>query len=352
MAGIRSQKRDFTIISCFSLYSFLSQWIMYRSQFDVELTAALKTAIHQTLTPIPLLVLALFFVRKLPFVNKNRVRFFAVHIILAGLYSVFTEIIYFSVMAALNGTAQAEQALHYALQNWLIASMFDNFTEYALIVSVGYLFIYIDRLKSQSEIEKSLRKELKIAQLDALKSQLNPHFLFNSLHNIHALIKADPKNARKIVLLLSEYLRKVLQLQNHHFITIEEELEQAERYLKIEKIRFGERLDATVKNEIERECYIPTLLLQPIIENAVKHGVSQSKNLCRVEIRLRETSGRVEISVYNDTIAASPPTGHAIGLKNLEKRLKTNFHKNYNLEIDNQNGFRIKVAFPVIEALE
>lgn len=326
--------------------------VMHHYQFGRPMSVGLDAGLHQALPPIPLLFIVFYFVRQIPYDEENKAKFFAAHVALACLYGAFNELLYFGFQAVTDGISHVVQIFLHALQNWLFASLFDAFTDYILVASIGYLFLYIDRLKSQSEIEKSLRRELKIAQLDALKSQLNPHFLFNSLHNIHALIKADPPNAREIVLLLSDYLRKVLQLQNHHFITIEEELAQVERYLKIEKIRFGDRLRVSIENALTQERYIPTLLIQPLVENAVKHSVAKSKECCNIKIRLQEANEHIEISVFNDTVAKNESDGHAIGLKNLEKRLQTNFAEDYRLTIDDKNGFRVQVAFPVIEALD
>lgn len=164
------------------------------------------------------------------------------------------------------------------------------------------------------------------ARLQALRMQLNPHFLFNSLHLVTGLIDADPSNAKSVVVHLGSFLRRVLDEHEREQISLGEELEFVEDYLAIQRARFGERVSCsiTVGSGI-REALVPPLVLQPLMENAVKHGMgSEEKNVC-VELSASADADWLIITIVNavPSSAASTPVGMGIGLKNLRERLAT-----------------------------
>jgi hypothetical protein len=164
------------------------------------------------------------------------------------------------------------------------------------------------------------------AQLHALRMQLNPHFLFNALHLVTGLIDADPSNAKRVVVRLGSFLRRVLDEHEREQISLREELEFVEDYLAIQRARFGERVSCSIAVASNaRQALVPPLVLQPLMENAVKHGMgSEDANVC-VDLSASTDAEWLDITIAN-AIPTSPPLtpkGMGIGLKNLRERLAT-----------------------------
>jgi len=164
------------------------------------------------------------------------------------------------------------------------------------------------------------------AQLHALRMQLNPHFLFNALHLVTGLIDADPANAKRVIVRLGSFLRRVLDEHEREQIRLGEELEFVEDYLAIQRARFGERVSCSIAVAFNaREALVPPLVLQPLMENAVKHGMgSGDANVC-VDLSASADAEWLDITIANAIPASRPltPKGMGIGLKNLRERLTT-----------------------------
>lgn len=155
---------------------------------------------------------------------------------------------------------------------------------YVIITFSYYLIISYNRLKEKITNEARLGTIIKETELKALKSQINPHFLFNSLNSISSLTLSDPAKAQEMIINLSNFLRYSISQKDNHLSTLKEEIENINKYLAIEKIRFGERLNVIQK--IEPECMswkVPTMILQPLYENAIKYGVYESRDLITIE---------------------------------------------------------------------
>jgi LytS/YehU family sensor histidine kinase len=162
------------------------------------------------------------------------------------------------------------------------------------------------------------------SELRALRAQLNPHFLFNSLNSINSLVGTDPEAARRMCERLGEFLRQTLALGARDAVTLGEELDLVEKYLAIERVRFGERLAARVDAPANaRRCRVPPLLLQPLVENAVKHGIADRVEGGVVEIMARRIDSRLTIEVANPVDADAPERqGEGVGLENVRRRLR------------------------------
>jgi two-component system, LytTR family, sensor kinase len=162
------------------------------------------------------------------------------------------------------------------------------------------------------------------AQLQALRMQLNPHFLFNALHLVTGLIDADPPNAKRVVVHLGSFLRRVLDEREKEQIRLGEELEFVEDYLAIQRARFGERVSCSITVGAEaREALVPALVLQPLIENAVKHGMGSEEAMVRVDLSAHSNAEWLDITIANAVPASGLrcAAGMGIGLKNLRERL-------------------------------
>ena len=175
------------------------------------------------------------------------------------------------------------------------------------------------------------------AQLHALRMQLNPHFLFNALHLVTGLIDTDPPNAKRVVVRLGSFLRRVLEDGEREQISLGEELNFVEDYLAIQRARFGDRVRCSIDvGHGAREGLVPALVLQPLIENAVKHGMGAEGGAVCVDLSATSSDEWLDITIGNaipkDTVLH--PTGMGIGLKNLRERLDTLYGEFGRIEVE------------------
>ena len=210
---------------------------------------------------------------------------------------------------------------------------------YLLSVAFNYMFAGLER-------ELEVRMLARDAELKALKAQLDPHFLFNSLNSISSLCGSNPASARTLTTLLAEYLRKSLRTGSAETVTLSEELELVSSYLAIERIRFGPRLELV--QEVEegiRSHRVPPLILQPLVENAIKHGIAHLLEGGVVQIvAVREGEG-VRIDVENACDPDRPPQrGENIGLANTRRRIEM-FDGHMNV-VDEPARFRVTLWLP------
>jgi two-component system sensor histidine kinase AlgZ len=188
------------------------------------------------------------------------------------------------------------------------------------------------------------------AELRALKAQVNPHFLFNSLNSISALTSIDPAKAREMCILLAEFLRMTLGLGEKSSIPLGEELHLLERFLAIEKVRFGSRLEMHENiQEHSRAALIPALLLQPLVENAVTHGIANSLDGGIITLTAHSTASRLTIVIENtcDLDAVLLRRG-GLGLANVRSRLATRYGHDAEMRVSATGGtFKVQLSFPM-----
>ena len=221
---------------------------------------------------------------------------------------------------------------------------------YILIVLVYYLFMYYLNFMEKINLESELKTNVKVAELNALKSQISPHFLFNSLNSISALTLTESKKAQEMVLKLSDFLRFSIAEKPDTNRKFSEELDNISKYLDIEKIRFGDRL--VVEHNVAKKCLdasIPSLILQPLIENAIKHGVSESLEIVTVRITADCFQGFLKVQIENDFDEEYQKSGNGsgIGLQNIMQRLKLVFGRDDLISISKEKGkFLVTLTFP------
>ncbi len=196
-----------------------------------------------------------------------------------------------------------------------------------------------------------LKAETQEAKLQMLRYQLNPHFLFNTINSISCLIK-DQKNsiADEMLTKLSELLRFTLDSSPIDMVTIDEELSLINRYLQIEKLRFSDRLNLDVQIQDNcHHCLVPSLLLQPLVENAIKHAVAKNKSAGRVTIMINIIDQRLIISVSNTGSIKPEKMNLGVGLSNLNKRLESIYLGDSNITYfdKNKNEFTVKIDLPI-----
>ena len=213
---------------------------------------------------------------------------------------------------------------------------------YLMSVALHYALLAV-------EASREAALQTRDAELRALKSQINPHFLFNCLNSISALTSTDPARARDMCVLLSDFLRKTLGLGERESISWREELQLARTYLEVEQVRFGARLQVEMQvDEACADCMVPPLVLQPLIENAIKHGIATMVEGGTIRLEGRVENGNLAVRVQNGFDPEAPsPRRHGLGLRNVRTRLETRYGEAAHLNLAAENNhFSAEMIFP------
>lgn len=192
-----------------------------------------------------------------------------------------------------------------------------------LVAVLTWFWVYVNDKQETEKRKQDSERLAREAELSSLRLQLQPHFLFNSLNSINALVGADPERARTMIHQLSDFLRGTVRRETN-LITLEEELTHLQLYLDIEKVRFGHRLLTQVQsNEESLRCKIPSLLLQPVVENAIKFGLYDTIGEVTISLTTIEEKGVLIIEIQNpfDPQTAQPKKGTGFGLSSVQRRL-------------------------------
>ena len=224
---------------------------------------------------------------------------------------------------------------------------------YLLSLAVHYVLIAFDTVRDAERRQLELEILTRDAELRALRAQIDPHFLYNSLNSISALTGSDAPGARRMCLLLGEFLRNTLDVSTRQKIPIVDELALAERFLSIEQVRFGSRLRVERRVDADASaCLVPPLLLQPLVENAVTHGIAHllEGGLIRVDISRR--NGQLSIVIENPCDADAPSSrSGGMGLANVRGRLDAMFGREARIDARAEAGqFRVELQLPCTES--
>ena len=275
--------------------------------------------------------------------NNSAYRILLAHFIAASII-VFIWI-YFGVVII--------KLLHPNAETWLKRAManriFGGYMLYIIYVVFFYAVNYYQGFKEKLRNEGKLKSLVKEAELHALKSQINPHFLFNSLNSISSLTMTDPAKAQEMVINLSQLMRYSLKHDQKEKVTFKQELENNKLYLSIEKVRFGSKLNPVF--EIEKDCLnaeIPNMILQPLYENAIKYGVYEATETVDIITHCRRINEFLEITIRNNYDAhVLSKKGEGIGLRNIRDRLQIIYANPHLLKLkDNKKEFTITLTIP------
>ncbi len=308
---------------------------------------------------LSLLTLAL--VRKVPLHTRNSLRDWSIHafasliITTAGIFMMVSVIPLFFV-----------PTYSFLPRFWRLTQQFFHFSYliyYWGVVGVHECLQVFERYKEREKVAYKLEAKLAQAQLQALKMQLNPHFLFNTLNAVSALMHSDPDTANRMLLKLSDLLRLSLAQSSEQETSLSREIAFLEGYLEIEQLRFGERLK--VKIEVPNsllEAQVPTFVLQPLVENAIKHGLSERATGGTIHIRARIVGPRLYLEVEDDGPGASgaqrdlgnrpsrgPSSGIGIGTRNTKSRLQQLYgeEQSFDLDFPSSGGALARITLPL-----
>jgi hypothetical protein len=223
---------------------------------------------------------------------------------------------------------------------------------YLLSVALHYVLLSFESSKEAETREQEALTLARESELKALKAQINPHFLFNSLNSISALATVDGQRARDMCIKLSDFLRTTLKLGEKQRITLADELALAKAYLEVEQVRFGARLRVEIDADPDcGRCVVPSLILQPLVENAVKHGIAGlvDGGIIRLEAHCGE--GRLRLKIENQFDPESPAaTRHGLGLRNVRDRLRALYENRARLDTTSANDhFTVELELPCPE---
>lgn len=256
-----------------------------------------------------------------------------------------TWVTQFQAMAGGGAVGFAE-----VFQPLLVKTFQYNLWVYWVIVAVTHAFDYYRKFHERELRAAELEKRLVQARLQALQSQLNPHFLFNTLNTISALMHKDAEAADRMVTKLAALLRQALESTDVHEVPLSRELDFLRRYLEIEQTRFGERLAVETRVAPDTlEARVPNLVLQPLVENAIRHGIEKHARPGRVILRALRRGGELELQVEDNGGGLPPgPRREGIGISNTRRRLDHLYGTRHKFELQNgpEGGLLARIIIP------
>ena len=225
---------------------------------------------------------------------------------------------------------------------------------YVLSVALHYVLFSMESSKEAETREQEALTLARESELKALKAQINPHFLFNSLNSISALATVDGQRARDMCIKLSDFLRTTLKLGEKQRITLADELALAKAYLEVEQVRFGVRLRVEIDADAAcGHCIVPSLLLQPLVENAVKHGIAGLVDGGAIRLEAHCIQGLLRLKISNEFDPESPAASrHGLGLRNVRDRLRALYENRARVDTTaTSDHFVVELEIPCAEHL-
>ncbi len=283
-------------------------------------------------------------------IATSRVLPLAVTLTVASIVAASLWVLWGATLGGLLALAPPFAALPEALRGATPVVLLVGLLVYLLAVALHYVLAAARETKEREEREAELKTLAREAELQALKERLNPHFLFNALNSISSLAASRPEEARRMCALLSDFLRTTLGLSGKSSIPLDEEIALARRYLAVERVRFGDRLG--VAEDLDPEAgraSVPPLLLQPLVENAVKHGIASRIDGGTLTLVTKRNGDRVSIVVENPADEAAPRAeGTGTGLANVARRIAASWGDAGHFLARRTNGsYRVEIELPV-----
>lgn len=327
----------------------------YRSERPVPLGDSLYLQIVWAYLWALATPLVLWAANKLPLERNNWIRNSLIHIpisiILSGIVTAIGHImVWLYLSVPLGRTFSFER-----MGRFVLANFSEGIGIYMLIALTSYAFNYYRRYREGQVRTLQLEAQLSKAQLEALKMQLHPHFLFNTLHSISALLTQDTEAARTMITRLGDFLRLTLENSGSEEVTLQQEMEFLTCYLAIERIRFQDRLLTRIDVDDDAlDAKVPNLILQPIVENAIRHGIAPRSTPGLIEIEAKHLNGLVRIQVRDNGPGLSEHRisenlfNRGLGLANTGQRLERLYGSRHLFDLRNNpnGGFVVTMEIP------
>jgi two-component system, LytTR family, sensor kinase len=328
--------------------SFASQFYISSAKagLDVGWNQAINYALGDWYTFALLSVPVIHLARRFRFESTAPGKAIVVHVVASIAFSVA-----YMVLRAWVGQWQSHATFQEVFKPLLVKTWHFNWLIYWVIVAVSQAFNYYRKYRERELRTAELEKRLVQAKLQALQMQLNPHFLFNTLHSISSLMHKDVEAADKMITRLSDLLRAALAGADTQEVTLRQELNLLQLYLSIEQIRFGSRL--SVKMEIAPdtlEAQVPNLILQPLVENAIRHGIEPRARPGCIELRSQRQESLLALVVSDDGagVGGNGAVREGVGLSNTRARLRELYGETHRFEFARgpTGGVRVEMSIP------
>lgn len=327
--------------ACWLVWSAVHFGVLYNWNFNIE-TAFLDTVISNGLLGLACLLAA----NNLRYYRPQKGKYLYILVFCAAISGLWLA----AVKYVLDLMVKNDPVYSTFLQKSLPVRFNIAFLITICITLMGELWLTLKEQKENEARKADAEKLSREAELYKLRQQLQPHFLFNSLNSISALVKSQPEQARTMIQQLSDFLRGTLKKEEHQWTTLGDELQHLQLYLDIEKVRFGHRLNThTQSNEKTNQQRLPLMLLQPIVENAIKFGLYDTTEPVTIHIQAESIEGFLVITVQNpfDPETASPKTGTGFGLASVQRRLYLLFARTDLLTTNTSNNlFTTTIKIP------
>lgn len=299
-------------------------------------------------------VLVLLFCSYVNFDAKRKFRWFLIHLAAAPVFAVaYVALLSWLLAGEISMQTGEVLSFGYLFQKMAIHYVIMTFTFYWIVVYAHLGWRYYRGYQERELQTVQLQRELSEARLAALRMQLNPHFLFNTLHAVSALITTNPEAAERVVARLSDLLRSTLDSSKPQEVPLSEEIQFLEKYLLIEQARFEDRLH--ISTEIASDsthALVPYLVLQPLVENAIRHGIEPMDTLGRLEIKAQRRDSILELQVIDNGKGLQLDSGvqlfEGIGLSNTRSRLRHLYGELQKFELLEQpsGGVCVRIEIP------
>jgi two-component system LytT family sensor kinase len=311
------------------VFTLQGYFTSYRSERPIPFTDSLYMQMTWAYLFALATPLVLWAASRLPIEKNNWIRSALLHIPMSIVLGVVITALERILLWLYWGLSAGKPLTFESITRFVIGNFSEAIGIYMLIALTSYAVSYYHRYREGQLKTFQLEAQLSQAQLQALKMQLHPHFLFNTLHSISALLNKDIEAARKMIARLGDFLRLTLENSGSQEVTLQQEMEFLSCYLEIERIRFQERLVTRLDvAEQTLDAKVPNLILQPIVENAIRHGIAPRSTPGLIEIHVKQQNGRLRIQVRDNGpgLSEHPNSEHlfgkGLGLANTETRLE------------------------------
>jgi signal transduction histidine kinase len=320
----------------------------------IAFSQALLWAVNSWTGWLVLAPLVFLIARRIPIERPNLGRALGAHALAGTGIAIVAGLLCFSMERTTGQLTSAtltntQLGLMYVSKNWAFYTMV-----YAALVALHHGVDYYGRYRERTVREAQLTAQLAGARLEVLKMQLQPHFLFNTLHAISALVRKDPEAADRIITRLGDILRMTLQTNGRQEVPLQQELDLLEKYFEIQRTRFGARLTVHLQQDATAvDALVPSLLLQPVIENSIRYAVETREEPGAVWVETRRMGERIRLEVRDDgpgfpDDVKTPAPGRGLGLRNTRARLTALYGDAGFFDIGDarEGGARVTIEIP------